>query len=89
MKSQITARFRQTFKELPSHVRQQARDNYKLFRNNPYHPSLHFKKVHPSKPFYSVRIGIEYRTLGIREGDTIIWFWIGIHAEYDKLISRL
>jgi hypothetical protein len=73
---------------LPEQVRRQAREAYKLFAQNPYHPSLHFKQVHPTRSIYSVRISIEYRALGVQEEGEIIWFWIGSHADYDKLISR-
>mgnify|MGYP006921590641 CR=1 FL=1 len=48
--------------------------------------SLRFKPIH--KTLYSARVTKGYRTLGIRDNDTIIWFWIGSHADYDKLISR-
>jgi hypothetical protein len=34
-----------------------------------------------------VRITIDYRALGIRDGDEIMWFWIGSHADYDALIK--
>jgi hypothetical protein len=44
--------------------------------------------VHPSRPIYSVRIGIHYRALGVREGDDIVWFWVGSHDEYERLISQ-
>ena len=62
---------------------------YRLFRQDPSHGSLRFKLVHPSLPIYSVRIGLGYRALGVREGDTVVWFWIGSHAEYDQLLTRL
>ena len=81
--------FSEDAKELSPELRQQARVSYKLFKQNPYHPSLHFKQIHTTKPIYSVRVGRSYRALGIRKGDTITWFWIGSHAEYDKLISQL
>ena len=74
---------------LPAHVQNQARDAYRLFRRNPAHPGLHFKQVHPEPPTYSARVGIGYRALGVLEGDTITWFWIGSHAEYDTLLARL
>jgi mRNA-degrading endonuclease RelE of RelBE toxin-antitoxin system len=88
MKSHTTERFRKAFERLPEQVRRQAREAYKLFAQNPYHPSLHFKQVHPTRSIYSVRISIEYRALGVQEEGEIIWFWIGSHADYDKLISR-
>jgi len=89
MKSHTTERFRKVFKGLPKHIQRQARDAYRLFKQNPYHPSLRFKQVHPTKPIYSVRISVDYRAVGVREGDEVIWFWIGSHADYDELISRL
>jgi len=49
---------------------------------------LHFKQVHPRRPIYSVRISLEYRALGIREDDVVIWFWIGTHTDYEKIIAQ-
>ncbi len=87
MNSRITRRFRRAFVELPDDVKDQARDAYRLFRDNPFHPSLRFKQVHPTYPVYSVRIGLGYRAVGIRAGDTIYWYWIGSHADYTRVIS--
>lgn len=89
MISRTTERFRKALKKLPRHIRQQAREAYKLFQQNPYHPSLHFKQVHTVEPIYSVRIGLHYRAVGVQEEDNILWFWIGIHTEYERLISSL
>lgn len=89
MKSHTTERFRKMLQQLPEQIRRQAREAYKLFKQNPYHPSLRFKQIHPTKPVYSVRINIDYRAVGTRDGDEIVWFWIGSHTEYEKLISRL
>ena len=58
------------------------------FREDPFHPSLQFKRLGTARPVWSVRISIDYRALGARDGDVIVWFWIGSHADYDKLISR-
>jgi hypothetical protein len=70
-------------------VQAHARSAYRLFRQDARRPSLRFKRVHPSRPVYSVRIGLGYRALGVREGDAIIWFWVGSHADYDQLLSSL
>ncbi|MBX3036465.1 MAG: hypothetical protein KF758_06095 [Anaerolineales bacterium] len=88
MKSHITAKFRKAFAELPVDVRKQARQAYRLFINNPNHPSLRFKSIHSTRPIYSVRIGRSYRAVGILEENDIIWYWIGSHADYDKLIQQ-
>jgi hypothetical protein len=60
-----------------------------LFHDDPEHPSLRFKKVHATLPVYSVRVGLGYRALGRKDGDTMIWFWVGTHAEYEQLLNRL
>jgi len=70
-------------------VQDQARLAYRLFRDNPEHPSLRFKPVHPKRPIYSARVGLGYRALAVRDGDAVIWFWIGSHADYDHLLKRL
>jgi hypothetical protein len=88
MNSHTTDAFRQAFSELPADVRKQARQAYRLFIENPYHPSLRFKSIHPTRPIYSVRVGLNYRAVGVRDGQDVIWFWIGSHAEYDKLIQQ-
>ena len=89
MISHTTERFRKAFRRLPSNVQRQGREAYRCFTQNPYHPGLHFKQVHPTKPVYAVRIGIDYRALGVRAEDEIVWFWIGLHPEYERLIARL
>jgi hypothetical protein len=89
MNSHTTRRFRELLARLPAHVQQQARDAYRLFRQNPAHPGLRFKQVHADPPIYSARVGIGYRAVGALDGDTVIWFWIGSHADYDKLLGQL
>ncbi len=89
MKSRTTKRFRQAYGALPEQVRRQAREAYRLFAQNPQHPSLRFRRVHATLPVYSARVNIDYRAVGIRDDDEIVWFWIGSHGEYDQLLARL
>lgn len=89
MKSRTTEKFRKAFALLPEQIQRQARSAYRLFQQNPQHPSLHFKQVHPTKPIYSVRINIDYRAVGVREQEEMIWFWIGPHTAYEKLLARV
>ncbi|MBI1881798.1 MAG: hypothetical protein HYR94_26775 [Chloroflexi bacterium] len=89
MKSRTTERFRKAFANLPEQVQRQARAAYKLFSRNPYHPSLHFKQIHPTRPIYSARVSLDCRALGVREGEEVIWFRVGSHDEYNKLLARL
>ena len=87
MKSQLTADFLACFAKLPERVREQARKCYRMWRQNPLHPSLHFKRIHSQENLFAVRVGLGWRALGLLEGDTITWFWIGSHADYDTLIN--
>lgn len=89
MISHTTERFRKAFSGLPKQVQHQAKDAYKQFQNDPFYPSLRFKRVHSTKPIYSVRINVEYRAVGIQDEHAIIWFWIGGHDDYVKLLDRL
>ena len=76
--------FRVAYESLPLSVQRVADRNYKILKENPKHPSLHFKKI---GRYWSVRIGIRYRALAIEVEEGLLWFWIGSHAEYDKLIN--
>lgn len=89
MNSRTTRRFRELLATLPSHVRRQAREAYRLFQLNPSHPGLRFKQVHADPPIHSARVGIGYRALGVVDGNTVVWFWIGTHAEYDQILAQL
>lgn len=86
MNSRLTEDFLACFAKLPDAVKAQARKAFRRWRDDPSHPSLHFKRVHSHEPIYSVRIGLGWRALGLLEANTIYWFWIGSHAEYDTLI---
>jgi len=74
---------------LPAHVRARARSSYRLFKDNPSHPSLQFKPVHPQLPIYSARIGLGHRAVATVDGDEVVWFWIGTHPEYERLLKQL
>ena len=56
MNSRGTPRFWATYRELPGPVRDAAQKAYRLFQENPNHPSLQFKKIHTSESIYSVRV---------------------------------
>ena len=77
MTSRRTRRFHECFARLPSDIRNQARQAYRLFRDDPGHPGLRFKRVHQTEPIYSVRVSRGYRAVGVLRDDAIIWFWIG------------
>ena len=66
-------------------VRRLADRCYALLKDNPAHPSLHFKKV---GPFWSARVGLYYRAIAVEAGEDRAWFWIGSHADYDQLLRQ-
>lgn len=86
MNSHINAEFRKHFRRLPSAIQPSARKTYQIWRQNPAHPSLQFKRIHNTEPLYSIRVALGWRALGLVDADTITWFWIGSHADYDRLI---
>jgi hypothetical protein len=89
MTSRTTGDFWRAYRALPEDVKERARAAYRRFQQDPYHRGLRFRRVHQTHPFYSARVGLHYRAVGAMEGDTIIWFWIGSHAEYDQLVRSL
>jgi len=80
-----TVRFWTQFDGLPEAVQTVARKNFELLKNNPSHPSLHFKKV---GQLWSIRAGLNHRALAVEDGQDFIWVWIGPHDEYRRLIKQ-
>ena len=86
IESRTTHSFRTAFAALPPEIQTRHPESYRLFRADPRHPSLRFKKLEQLENVYSVRIGLGYRALGVLEGGVVTWFWIGSHADYDRLL---
>lgn len=85
MRQRASRRFWACYNALPIELQRLADRCHELLRQNPHHPSLHFKKV---GRFWSVRVGAHYRALAVEDGQDMVWFWIGSHAQYDRLISE-
>jgi hypothetical protein len=81
MKSLATAEFWKLYARLPATRRRDARKAYQLWLRNPRHGSLRFKKA---GHVWSVRVGRGYRALGLLKDETMHWFWIGAHDEYER-----
>lgn len=86
MDSHISPNFRRCYRSLPKQVRRLAWKNYKLWRDNHRHPGLRFKLIDRKARRYSARVGDNYRVLGKRLDDGMLWYWIGTHEEYNRLI---
>lgn len=89
MKSQTTERFRALFAAAPGAVRAKIKLAYELWTENPYHPSLRFKKVHATLPIYSARVDLNWRVVGVVKDDAVVWFWVGSHNDYERLLKSL
>lgn len=72
------------YRLLPPAIQELADKDFAILKENSRHPSLRLKKV---GVLWSARVGISYRALGTDQGDAIVWFWIGTHAEYDSLLK--
>ena len=76
--------FWNSYGALPASIQALADRAFALLKADPYHPSLHFKKA---DSLWSVRIGLHYRALGVEITDGVLWFWIGTHADYDRVVG--
>jgi mRNA-degrading endonuclease RelE of RelBE toxin-antitoxin system len=87
VKSRTRPSFWRAYDNLEEKTREAARRAYSLFSEKPEHPSLRFKKLAGYENIWSVRISEQYRAVGERRGDTVIWVWIGSHNDFDKLFG--
>ncbi len=83
MKHFASPQFWRCYRQLPAEVRALADKNFQLLKADPRHPSLHFKRI---GRLWSARVGARHRALGLDRPEGVIWFWIGSHADYDKLL---
>ncbi len=80
-----TPEFWECYHKLPHKVQELADKNYELLKADPKHPSLRFKQI---GSLWSVRVGRNYRALGLDKPEGILWFWIGSHADYDAILAQ-
>ncbi len=85
MRHRATPDFWYHYRQLPHDVQELADRCYELLKQAPRYPSLHFKQV---DRFWSVRVGLHYRALAVEQDTDLVWFWIGSHAKYDKLLGH-
>jgi hypothetical protein len=84
LKHRANKSFWKLYEALSPELQQQARKQFRLLRNNPQHPSLRFK---PVGQLWSARVNDDYRALAIKRTDAYVWFWIGPHDEYERILS--
>jgi hypothetical protein len=84
MKSFATSDFWQAYAELSPEMKKKARKAYRLWQDDQFYPSLHFKKV--GKNLWSARVSGGFRALALKKGDDYYWIWIGTHDEYESFL---
>jgi hypothetical protein len=84
LKHRASSAFWSLYNSLPHDIQRTADRSYEHLKRDPRHPSLHFKKV---GRFWSARVGLHHRAVAVESGEDLIWFWIGTHADYDKLVG--
>jgi len=87
MNSRTVSSFWEAYGSLPVPAKQSARKAYRLWRENPFHPSLHFKCINQAERVWSLRITRGYRALCLFDGGNVTWFWIGSHEAYDRFFG--
>jgi hypothetical protein len=80
-----TNRFWKCFENLPEPIQKLSKENFELLKTNPFHPSLHFKKI---GKLWSVRVGMNHRAIAVEDADDFTWVWIGAHDEYEQMIKK-
>jgi hypothetical protein len=88
MISRTTDHFWSCYNELPEEIKKEAKKAYNLFIKDPYSPGLRFKRIHSTRPIFSLRITRDYRAVGIKQDENMIWFWIGSHSDYENLLKK-
>lgn len=81
MKSHALPSFWKCYHQLPQQIQNLADKNFALFKQNPRHPSLGFRK---KGRVYTAEIGRSYRALARERNGEYYWFWIGSHEEYNR-----
>lgn len=71
------------YEELPLKAKKSANKQFKLLKENPTHPSLYIKKI---GKYWAARVDLNHRALAVHAGESLVWFWIGNHRDYEKLI---
>ncbi len=84
MTHRANPKFWHFYERLSPEVQKLAKENFDLLKQNPQHPSLHFKKA---GRFWSARVGIHFRAVAVEKGTDLVWFWIGRHDEYESILQ--
>ncbi|HEY9705405.1 MAG TPA: hypothetical protein V6C58_23405 [Allocoleopsis sp.] len=84
MKSNTLPSFWIAYDGLSEEIKQRVKKSFRLWMQNPFHPSLHFKCINEEERIWSVRVSLGYGVVGVLDDDTVTWFWVGSHDNYER-----
>jgi hypothetical protein len=84
MNSATLQSFWDSYQKLDQRIKTRVRKAYLLWTEDPFHPSLRFKCINHAENIWAVRVTLSYRVLGVFDGSTVTWFWVGSHDEYER-----
>lgn len=87
MKSDTLPSFWEHYYKLMPDIRARAKKAYSLWSEDPFHPSLRFKCINKPENIWAVRVTLGYRAIGTMDNDTVTWFWIGDHDDYERFFG--
>ncbi len=86
MTHRASGRFWDAYNKLGPDIQALADKQFEVLKRDPRHPSLQFKKV---GKIWSARVNLAIRALAVEDGEDFVWFWIGDHREYERLIRTI
>ena len=89
-----TREFRYLYEDLPERIQSLGHKVYALFVEDPHHPSLQLHRLKDNSrgshhtASWSVSITRKYRAVYFVDGAVNVWYWVGTHADYDRLTGH-
>lgn len=80
-----STRFKRSFKRMPEHIRQDFAKKIDIFKDQPFHPSLHSHKLSGNlDDYHSFYLRDDFRVLFEFMGPDVLLVNIGNHDDYKK-----
>jgi hypothetical protein len=87
MNSATVPSFWKAYGSLDTDTKRRAKKAFRLWEQNPFHPSFQFKCINRTEDIWSARITRGVRAIGTLDAGTVTWFWIGGHDDYRRFFS--